>query len=920
MNIRYIQSNISQVPQDNLIKFLYDLVLQEVENVKNYQSGIKYYKGDKVYLQENGKHQIFQCIVDESSSVFINDEWTYIMEIFEGEVEKYSNLKIKEEVHIIDENNKNKIQTSLEFESSQSTVALYCGKKRYAINHDFVINDNIITFTKPFNIGDRVILEVRETIGTIPILVGVVLYDLNKIPYKVYIDNNRIINIEKLDNYNTRDIKYGELVTGDKTYTLLVDGGSKPYELKAYRKIETYITGTNNEIYKVDVIDEQLKLTELDRGDVFSDTKIILGLDRKFYTLSIVDGVIVATEYIDNTLDVNNFDLGIKVISSEFKNRLICIDDGKITIMPYIDNGGYHNINFKDLKTGGIIRLCVNNERSLEMYDDLDTEGYSGTRILDYFYFFDNEWYPNRMYVEDGKLLFEDCEMDVIPDSRGINILKKDGEMVKLKIPHQGEGIHMITCISLTNMGTFESPIEGFVVEVDNEVKLVTINKYGDGFELVDTNLPFRTNHHYVLSKDNKLYKLVIYQNSIGFVEVINEEYNRNLVIIDAGNNNYYYLDSLDGDIIARKTNENISNEKICTLVISYKGERFRFMEVDNDLTFVKVTEEFDNESPYVCCMNNQSKMCYFKLNEETLYYREIDNYINNIVCEYDIECMTIGAFFKSNEMITRFDIVDGECVFNPISTFKHRIKSTDGKEYYIDIKGEPNNEQLIVQETPFDEFETEVGFGNLYLRDINGNYLAGNINNQGEFEFKNIEPIEDVDYEITSLISTSQGLYKLISDNGIIKFEKMFDNMFEDMISYGNIIKKSFEIPTTDGKYYAVSANGLGEIIIEPVDEIIDATGLLLRSNDGYNYGVGILGNRFVTYRSYITNPYVKDYLCVKDMNNNKIHKLFMDGNRLCSDITNESITNMSLIMYDPYQNAYKIEMQNDILIVTSL
>ena len=147
-----------------------------------------------------------------------------------------------------------------------------------------------------------------------------------------------------------------------------------------------------------------------------------------------------------------------------------------------------------------------------------------------------------------------------------------------------------------------------------------------------------------------------------------------------------------------------------------------------------------------------------------------------------------------------------------------------------------------------------------------------------------------------------------------------MFDNMFEDMISYGNIIKKSFEIPTTNGKYYAVSANGLGEIIIEPVDEIIDATGLLLRSNDGYNYGVGILGNRFVTYRSYITNPYVKDYLCVKDMNNNKIHKLFMDGNRLCSDITNESITNMSLIMYDPYQNAYKIEMQNDILIVTSL
>ena len=39
---------------------------------------------------------------------------------------------------------------------------------------------------------------------------------------------------------------------------------------------------------------------------------------------------------------------------------------------------------------------------------------------------------------------------------------------------------------------------------------------------------------------------------------------------------------------------------------------------------------------------------------------------------EYDIECVTTGAFIKSNEMITRFDITDGDCVFNPISTFVH--------------------------------------------------------------------------------------------------------------------------------------------------------------------------------------------------------------------------------------------------------
>ena len=34
--------------------------------------------------------------------------------------------------------------------------------------------------------------------------------------------------------------------------------------------------------------------------------------------------------------------------------------------------------------------------------------------------------------------------------------------MVKLRIPAAGEGIHIVKCISLNNMGTFEAPIEGF--------------------------------------------------------------------------------------------------------------------------------------------------------------------------------------------------------------------------------------------------------------------------------------------------------------------------------------------------------------------------------------------------------------------------------------------------------------------------
>ena len=809
MNIRYIKSNIAKIPEDNLLRFLYDIILEDLNDIKEYKSGEVYIKGDRVYLQENSKHQIFQCSVDNSSTLFNYDEWDYILEVFERDIDKLYNLKVKEEVHIIDESTKSSIYTNLNFNSSRSTVALYCGKHRYALDYDFTLNGNEIVFNKPFNIGDRVILEVRESVGIEP-TVGIILYDLNGLPYKVYIGGKGIIEVRKQSEVNNNDKKYAELVTGDATYTLLVDGGSEPYELKAYKKIETYITGTNNEIYKVEATENEIFLIETNRGDCFSDTKVILGLDKKFYTLSYIDNNIVATEYIDDSLITSNFDMGVKIITRNFKNRLIVVDNGVVKLLPYIDNGGYHNINFIDRITGDVIRLTVNNDNELEMYDGLDTDGDSGTRMLEYFYFFDNEWGYNRMFVENGNLLFETCDPNVIPDSRGINLLKHDGEMVKLKIPSMGEGIHIVKSISLDNMGTFESPIEGFVVNINNETKLVTVNKESDKFEIVDTNLPFRTNHHYVMSVDGRIYKLHIENNIPTFVE--------------------YDIDDID------------------------------------------------------------------------------------------IERVVTGAFIKYNEMIVRFDIVDGDCVFNPISTFVHRIKSDINNAYFVDVVGEPYEETLSFTHIDDVDFNVDVGYGNMYLKDVDGNCYVVNIDDRGNVNFVSNEPLVGVDYDITSLISSSQGWYKIIVDNQNLKLEKLYDNMYENMLSYGNIVKKSFEIQGSSGKWYSLSANGLGEIVVNDVGSTVDVTGLLLRSDDGYNYGLGIIGNTFATYRSYVTNPNVKEKILLKDTVNDNNHVLFMSGDKLCSNTTNESVDATSVIILDAYRNQFKIEMNNNRLLITSL
>ena len=808
MNIRYIQSNIKEISQDNLIKFLYDLILSEIGNIDNYQNGNIYHKGDRVYLQENGKHQIFQCIANNSSMSFKHDEWEYIMEVFEGKYDNYTNLVVKEEVHIINESTVNSIHTNLKFNISNSTVALYCGKKRFVKDYDFTINENEIIFLSPFNVGDKVILEVREFIGKV-ITIGVILYDLNKNPYNVYINNNGIIGIEPYDTTNSYDVKYGELATGDRTYTLLVDGGSKPYELKAYRYIETFITGTDDNIYKVEIIDDNLVLTEVDRGDCFSDTKVILGLDKKFYTLNIVNGEIVANEYNDSSLQVRNYDVGVRVLSDKFEQKVVCIDNGNITILPYVDNGGYHNINFRDRVTGKIIRMFINDNDILTLDEGIATDGYSGTEILDYFYFFDEDWSYHRMFIENELLVFENSIPDAIPDSRGINMMKKDGELVKFVFDNTDGSIYDAKYINLNNLGTFESPIEGFVVNINGMTKLVTVNKSGDAFELIDTKLPFRTNHHYVLSTNNELYKLKINDNNISFIK-----------------------------------------------------------------------EDID---------------------------------------DYNIDNVTIGAFIKSNEIITRFDIVDGNCVFNPISTFVHRIKANDGA-YVMDVCGEPYQESICFANINDVEFDVEVGSGNLYLKDEDDNAYVISIDKNGNLDVKMDEPLLGVDYKITSLIQSSQGWYKIGIADQNIKLEKLFDNMFENILSYGNMVKKSLTIQGMNGIYYSLSANGLGEIVVKKLDKFVDVTGLILRSDDGYNYGLGIMGDMFITYRSFVTNPNVTEELYVKDTVNNKTHVLYMSGNRLCSKTNNNYVDTTSLLMYDVYQNKFKIEFENGKLKVSNM
>ena len=113
MNIRYLQSNLLKLHDDNIIKFLTDLLIDDFHNIKVYENNVVYKKGDRVYLQENDKHQVYQCLVPESSQNFVDEEWEKVLNVYPNEVIKANNLVIKEETHFITNETVNGVITNL---------------------------------------------------------------------------------------------------------------------------------------------------------------------------------------------------------------------------------------------------------------------------------------------------------------------------------------------------------------------------------------------------------------------------------------------------------------------------------------------------------------------------------------------------------------------------------------------------------------------------------------------------------------------------------------------------------------------------------------------------------------------------------------------------------------------------------------
>lgn len=255
MNIRYLQSNLLKLHDDNIIKFLTDLLIDDFQNINIYENNVVYKKGDRVYLQENDKHQVYQCIVPESSKTFVVEEWEKVLNIYPNEVEKANNLVIKEETHFITDETVNGIVTNLDFDESNTIFAIYCGMKRYVINHDFTVNGKNIDFINPFNVGDKVILELKEMIGSSD---RVVLQSTNGNNYEICVVDGELNVVESDSKYFKREV-YVKDDIANINYKLFMVDEDLCFETTTVStsKNKIVVIGENNNKYILEVINHE---------------------------------------------------------------------------------------------------------------------------------------------------------------------------------------------------------------------------------------------------------------------------------------------------------------------------------------------------------------------------------------------------------------------------------------------------------------------------------------------------------------------------------------------------------------------------------------------------------------------------------------------------------------------------------------
>ena len=173
MSINYIKENLKKLDHDNLISFLFDVIVRGgIDDVEDFDETKEYVENEKIYIKDaKGIHHIYKCMVTRSTvGSIIENEWIDLLQSFRkpivSEETVTASLDIREEILLATESNQREFRLSTSgVEEGLFTVIVFHPTKGRLASGDFEIAGRYIILNEEFkvnDVGEKLIVDLYQ--------------------------------------------------------------------------------------------------------------------------------------------------------------------------------------------------------------------------------------------------------------------------------------------------------------------------------------------------------------------------------------------------------------------------------------------------------------------------------------------------------------------------------------------------------------------------------------------------------------------------------------------------------------------------------------------------------------------------------------------------------------------------------------
>ena len=173
MSINYIKENLKKLDHDNLISFLFDVIVRGgIDDVEDFDETKEYVENEKIYIKDvKGIHHIYKCVTTKSTvGSIIENEWIDLLQSFRkpivSEETVTASLDIREEILLATESNQREFRLSTSgVEEGLFTVIVFHPTKGRLASGDFEIAGRYILLNEEFkvnDVGEKLIVDLYQ--------------------------------------------------------------------------------------------------------------------------------------------------------------------------------------------------------------------------------------------------------------------------------------------------------------------------------------------------------------------------------------------------------------------------------------------------------------------------------------------------------------------------------------------------------------------------------------------------------------------------------------------------------------------------------------------------------------------------------------------------------------------------------------